>query len=100
MSDASEPHVDSLLVEQHGLVAAGQRKVNLIWEYTQAIVAILIVGANLAVWLSIAFRSTPVQMPGGLTDALFVIVGFYYGRTNHAAIGGPGPKPPTYYVGR
>jgi len=75
-------------------VSAGQRKINLIWEYTQAIIAILVVIANIAVWTSIGFRGIKVDVPSSLTDALFVIIGFYYGRTNHTAVGGVGSKVP------
>jgi len=85
---------------QQDLTSEGQRKVNLIWERTQAFVAILIVCANILVWIMAAFRNTVANVPAGLSDALFVIVGFYYGRTNHAAIGGIGPKPTQPYEGR
>ncbi len=41
-----------------------------------------------------------VQFPAVLSNALFLIVGFYFSRTNHAAIGGIGPQPNTPYEGR
>jgi hypothetical protein len=77
---------------QMALKTEGQRKVNLIWEYTQATMAVLIVLANILVWVESALRPG-VNIPASLSDALFVIVGFYYGRTNHSATGGVGPKP-------
>lgn len=64
---------------------AGQRRINIIWEVTQATVTIFIVAANIA----LAFN--PVVTPTAqttLTNAMFVVLGFYYGRTNHQKIGG------------
>jgi hypothetical protein len=85
---------------QQDMTMAGQRKVNLIWEYTQATVAICVVMANIVVWVSASLRGTATPIPEGLTNALFLIVGFYFSRTNHAAIGGVGYKPVQEYVGR
>ncbi len=63
----------------------GQRRINLIWESTQAVMTVLIVIANVFA----AFM--PVVSPAAettITNALFVVLGFYYGRTNHQKIGG------------
>jgi hypothetical protein len=35
-----------------------------------------------------------------LVNAFFLIVGFYFSRTNHTAIGGIGSKPEQRYEGR
>jgi hypothetical protein len=86
---------------QQDLTTAGQRKVNLIWETTQAVVAVLVVGANIMVWLRASFTGNPSVVPEGLSNALFLVVGFYFSRTNHAAIGGIGVKPSAQpYEGR
>jgi hypothetical protein len=72
----------------------GQRKINLIWERTQAAIALIIVLANVSAWIAATVRGhDAASVPAGLTDALFVVVGFYYGRTNHQATGGVGPRP-------
>jgi hypothetical protein len=42
----------------------------------------------------------PTEHPAILSSALFLILGFYYSRTNHAAIGGVGEKPRDHYTGR
>ncbi len=78
--------------EQQNLTVAGQRRINLIWEYTQAMVALIVVLANVTAWVvaSLTKKSSPI--PEGMQNALFLIVGFYFSRTNHAAIGGIGPK--------
>ena len=74
-------------------VLSGQRIINLIWEITQGIIAI---GITAAVIYS-AINSIRSEE---LTNSFFLIVGFYFSRTNHAAIGGVGPKPQPQYEGR
>lgn len=56
--------------------------INLIWEYTQALLAIVIVFSF--VWCSV----TQTPIPRGLGNVLFLVIGFYFGRTNHARPGG------------
>jgi len=76
-------------------VTEGQRRINLIWETTQAIIAVGITGAM--IFTSVAQEySTNVT----LTNAFFLIIGFYFSRTNHTAIGGTGRKPQQAYKGR
>lgn len=86
---------------QQNLTRAGQRRVNLIWEYTQAIIAILVIVANMIVG---TYRGLMPHMDGDypiiLSSSLFLIVGFYFSRTNHAAIGGVGYKEHSEYKGR
>jgi hypothetical protein len=61
------------------LHTAAQRSINKIWEYTQAAIAIAVVLANIgAVFWLVSPDGSPV-----LTNAFFLIVGFYFGRTNH-----------------
>ncbi len=95
-----ESPVSPTTTTQQDLTTAGQRKVNLIWECTQAAVALLVVGANIAVWLRATFAGGAIVIPEGLSNALFLIVGFYFSRTNHSAIGGIGQKPSPKYEGR
>lgn len=87
---------------QVGLVHAGQRKVNLIWEYTQSIIALSVVVANLIVFVHAGMSSKTVEVPAALSNSLFLVIGFYFSRTNHTAIGGVGFKPNTRqdYEGR
>ena len=74
-------------------VTAGQRRINIIWEVTQAIIAI-------SVTLSIIYVSVAQIESAVLTNAFFLIIGFYYSRTNHSAVGGVGEKPTNKYLGR
>jgi len=78
---------------QQDLVTARQSRINLIWESTQATVAI-------AVTLAIVYCAINKIVSQELTNAFFLIVGFYFSRTNHAAIGGIGYKPLQIYEGR
>ena len=95
--------------EQEDLTTAGQRKVNLVWEYTQAVIAGMVVLANMIVGVfdgltpqcgSLGTNVCHGEYPVILSSALFLIVGFYFSRTNHAAIGGVGWKPTPQYQGR
>jgi hypothetical protein len=78
---------------QEDITTAGQRKVNLIWEYTQAVVALIVVGATMASGVYDAFTHSDKQVPTIMSVAFGTVVGFYFSRTNHQAIGGVGRKP-------
>ena len=87
---------------QEDLITAGQRRINLIWEWTQSLIAIMVVLANMIVGVSngMTVQEKRPEYPVILSSALFLVVGFYFSRTNHAAIGGVGPKPSPVYTGR
>jgi hypothetical protein len=72
----------------------GQRKVNLIWEFTQAGIALTVVVA----YVTMVIKG--IAVPTTLDNLLFVIITFYFARTNHTAIGGVGYKPDQEYRGR
>jgi hypothetical protein len=82
------------------LTTQGQRKINLIWETTQALISITVVLANMAVGVYQGVSGVKADFPPVLSSALFLVVGFYFSRTNHAAIGGIGRKPAQEYDGR
>lgn len=97
-------HVDRVAAEERAtvarageaegaLVTEGQRRVNLIWERVQAILAISVVETALLAAMSMIL--------GGATEAkslaftflastCSLVIGFYFGRTNHARTGGIG----------
>lgn len=86
---------------QEDLTTAGQRRINLIWEFTQAFIAITVILTNMIVGVVFAVNRIPAgEYPIVLSSSLFLVVGFYFSRTNHAAIGGMGTKPVTKYEGR
>ena len=74
-------------------VAEGQRRINIIWETTQSIIALCVV-------LSFLYVTTKMILRSDMNDIAFIVlsnivalvIGFYFGRTNHAKIGGVGPN--------
>ena len=78
---------------QQDAVTEGQRRINLIWEMTQSFIAISVVLANLIVGVYFGLTSkSAAEFPIVLSSSLFLIIGFYFSRTNHQAIGGTGKK--------
>lgn len=96
---AGEP-AKATTTAQEDLTMAGQRRINVIWEMTQAVVAIVVVLANMTVAVYNGIYQNSAAFPAVLSNALFLIVGFYFSRTNHANIGGIGPQPTQPYQGR
>jgi hypothetical protein len=100
-TQSTDPSMPAVTTFQEDLVAAGQRRVNLVWEYTQSAIAVIVVLSNMivAVYDGIVGRGLN-DFPVILSSSLFLIVGFYFSRTNHSAIGGVGKKPVESYTGR
>ena len=88
----SEKSLSPTTTIQQDLTTAGQRKVNLIWEFTQAAIAVLVVMSNMIAAMYNVFLGRSVDVPMILSSSLFLIIGFYFSRTNHQAIGGMGHK--------
>lgn len=99
--------------DQHAKTTEGQRNINLIWENTQSRIALLvvIVGVllNSAVVVLVVFfnREVTVTQLALISICLQfinltvgIVIGFYFSRTNHQAVGGIGTKPESPYVGR
>lgn len=59
--------------------ASRLNQINMLWEVTQAFLAISL--ALAAIYVSI--KGT-IEESETLKNALFVVLGFYFGRTNHA----------------
>lgn len=76
-----QPSVAPKTTAQEDLVTAGQRRINVIWEVTQALVTILITCA--AIYCSIIGIKADV-----LNFAFIAVISTYYARTNHTKIGG------------
>jgi hypothetical protein len=71
-----------------GLTERGQRRVNVIWEVTQASIALLVVGATLTLSILMVVRGNYVEASIQLlSSAFFLVIGFYFGRTNHERVG-------------
>lgn len=75
--------------EETAYHSAGQRRVNLIWETTQALIASSVTLATL--WASVSLALRGDQGTAAfllLSNAFFLVIGFYFGRTNHEKTGG------------
>ena len=73
------------------LKTGGQRRINIIWEGTQAFVAIAVTIATLFVASNLALKDNKqVAAFLLLSNAFFLVIGFYFGRTNHQRQGGTG----------
>jgi Na+/phosphate symporter len=67
----------------------GQRRINVIWEGTQAIIAVTVTGATLYVAAMLALKDAGQTAAFLLlSNAFFLVIGFYFGRTNHQRVGG------------
>lgn len=103
-SGATERRAPSTTVTQAGdLVAmpttteeqdrgfAGNRAVNLLWETTQRQIAmaVILVALSVAAWLAVA-GATDNQVAASvfLYGVANLVIGFYFGRTNHTRVGG------------
>lgn len=93
--------------EETVLMTAGQRATSLLWENTQAKIALIVVAAALLACLTIILSVVYLVFVGKLdsvaiavltlvlgvmSNALFLVVGFYFGRTNHTKVGGVGAR--------
>lgn len=98
---SEHPSIAPTTTAQEDITLAGQRRINIIWEVTQAIIAIVVVFANMLPPLISMMNGKPLaNTPEAVTNTLFLVIGFYFSRTNHAAIGGTGNKPEGKYTGR
>ena len=98
--------------EEEQIVTAGQRVINLIWERTQSQIAKVTVYAgvmvNMAVILVLILLHNKINTDtivviiaalGSMNTTTGIIIGFYFSRTNHSAIGGVGKKEAASGVG-
>lgn len=94
----ADPSVPAKTTYQEDLTTAGQRRVNLIWEYTQAAIALLVVVTTMLCGGIGMYKD--VQIPTIISVAFGMITGFYFSRTNHEKVGGTGVKSQSHYEGR
>lgn len=68
----------------------GQRRINLIWEVTQACIALSVVWATIgaAIWITVNDGMNRLMAFLFLSNIISIVIGFYFGRTNHQRIGG------------
>lgn len=82
--------------ERITIVEAGQRRINLIWESVQAYIAVLVITVALITSATLLVKDPANAVAQAaflfITNMASLIVGFYFSRTNHTAIGGTGLK--------
>lgn len=81
--------------DETALRTAGQRRVNLLWEYTQALIAGLVTATVLLCTGYLVIAGVEVMKTaafGFLVGIANLVIGFYFGRTNHQRTGGIGPN--------
>lgn len=79
--------------EEEDRGSAGQRAVNMLWENTQRQIALAVITVALSVggWLAVAGASdNQVAASVFLYGVANLVIGFYFGRTNHTRVGGVG----------
>jgi hypothetical protein len=86
MTLPTQPSLPPTTTAEQDVVTAGQRRINIIWEITQAVISIAITAA--VIYCEIKNIDAPV-----LTNAFFLVVSMYYIRTNHSKTGGLGVMP-------
>lgn len=83
--------------EAEDKVTEGQRHISRIWEYSQALIALVVTGSTVYVLARLAVATADVTA-NQLISAMqlnvmtTLILTFYFARTNHVAIGGIGKK--------
>ena len=83
---------DTAKAVEVGLTSAGQRDINRIWERTQQTIALAVVAVTLVVGGFKAVTDTGDASAFTLLASLAnLVIGFYFGRTNHQRTGGVGP---------
>ena len=86
-SENEKAHLES----EQGLKTQGQRRVNLLWEATQSLIAVSVTFQTLRVSASLAIKDQADTAAFLLlSNAFFLVIGFYFGRTNHQRVGGVG----------
>lgn len=78
--------------EELSLKTEGQRHINIIWEITQAIIALAVTTGTLYTSIKLSLINTAGETASFsiLSNAFFLVIGFYFGRTNHTKTGGIG----------
>lgn len=74
---------------EQNLRTAGQRKINQVWEYTQALIAMtVVVTTSIGIFVGrVVQREGQVPFPAEWWTIVGLVTGFYFGRTNHARMG-------------
>lgn len=83
MNEVQHDNLPSKTTAEDDLLSAGKRRINLIWEMTQAIIAVLVTAA--VIYAALSGKDSQV-----LGNAFTLIVAIYFVRMNHTKVGGVG----------
>lgn len=90
----AEPSLKPTTTSEEDRHSAGQRDINRTWEETQRLIALGVTAVSLSVaaWLAVMGATESVQTAAlvfvfGVAN---LVIGFYFGRTNHTRTGGIG----------
>ena len=73
---------------EQDLHSKSQRQINRTWENTQAAVALIVIVTTSTGVLIGRFMADILPLPAEWWTIVGLVVGFYFGRTNHARMGG------------
>lgn len=92
LKDAIQPQQPGAIppntTAEENLHSASQRRVNMVWEYTQSLIALMVVATTMIIVVILVYRTEYDKALQLLSSMVFLILGFYYGRTNHEKVGG------------
>lgn len=93
----SEVHLPPTTTEEENIVTAGQRRVNIMWESTQRLIALIITCfTTMALFIvAVGIRQVDDKQANALMQLVamtLLVLGFYFSRTNHTNTGGTGKK--------
>lgn len=105
MDSPPKDNIEPTTTAAEDLVAHGQRRINILWEVTQAIIALSVTTVTVFVLARASLTPQPLDNNqqiaiNQLMVMVTLILSFYFSRTNHSNTGGSGPKPQQEYTGR
>jgi F0F1-type ATP synthase assembly protein I len=72
--------------DRHSL---SQRQVNMVWERTQSSIALAVVVTTcVGIFIGRIWLVSSMPLPAEWWTIVGLVIGFYFGRTNHAKVGG------------
>lgn len=91
--EVPNPSLPATTTLQQDKTLKGQRDTSLFWEVTQAVIAVEVcTTACFTIIWKVVTGPTSADLPILLATMVGLVVGFYFSRTNHSAIGGIGTK--------
>jgi hypothetical protein len=96
---AQDPSIPATTTFQQDLTTAGQRHINVMWERTQQLVAIMVSSVVTIVCSAVILmgKDDSLRLPAFmfLTNVSLLVINTYFQRTNHTKTGGVGPHETT-----